>query len=845
MGFHDGLRSRCLHLGVVLSVVALALLAEVCAAQTNARSPLGINLRELRYWNTEMPTVDFFKRASSGAGSVWLTQCNWGPSCQDASGNDIHWNTSEQAQLDLDAAGWPKSLPAAGSALKYRFVTTLLWWQSDKIPLGRWTVLYDGEGTLAYGQTGVTRNAAASTAGRDAVDVVSGANALTLSITATDPNGSGNYLRNIRVIPPGGTCNNDPFSYAADASVCPSSYRPLTETYASQPFHPQFLAAMRPFAGFRVIHLMMTNNDLNTQWSERPQFSDISWGYDANKGVPAEVALDLANALDTSPWLEMPAMASDDYVLQFARLAKARLTTARPIYLEYGNEIWNSAWPYSIGGNWVKEQGKARWSASTASDYEKMMNWFGLRTKQICAIWKQEFADRPGQVKCVMGSQGAQSWVTDHYILSCPLHAAEPGGTACNATAGIDAVAGGYYFGGHVADAMYQSQIEAEWLTEADGGLTKLFQELTDGSLLRQPAGSNRAQPNVALIATQMAANKLVAVAHGVDMVVYEGGNELFGRDSSAYQVQLQTLFERAQRDARMGALYTAVLNHWKAHGGHLYAIYESTGKYSFSRGNSPLLEWQGQTRAESPKYDAVVGFIENNPCWWAGCAAGANAVLVPGWNLVGNGFDAPLTVATRFGDAARIRSVWKWLTSGSAPGISYPTWAFYSPALADGGQAYAAGKGYELLASIGAGEGFWVNARTAFALPLPAGAPVASTSFVPAIVNPPIAGGAHALPRGWSLIAAGDQPSPVAFDAAIATVLAAPPAVGQAYGNLTSLWAWDATRSVWYFWAPSLVNSGGLASYLASKGSLDFAALPTTPAGTLPPTTGLWVNMP
>ncbi len=828
---------------VTIFVCALgALSAAVADAQTNARSPVGVNVRELRYWGTEMHTVDFFKRASSGAGAVWLTQCNW--PCNDSSGHDIHWDTREQAQLDLDAAGWPRSLPAADSALKYRFVTTLLWWQSDKIPLGRWTVLYDGEGTLSYGQTGVTRNAAASTTGRDAVDVASGANALTLSITATDPNHTGAYLRNIRVIPPGGTCNSDPFAYAADASVCPSTYRALTETYATQPFHPQFLAALRPFASFRVVHLMMTNNDQNTQWSERPQFSDISWGYNANQGVPAEVALDLANALDASPWLEIPAMAGDDYVLQFARLARERLTTSRPIYLEYGNEIWNSAWPYSIGGNWVKSRGNERWPG-VGAEYERMMNWFALRTKQICAIWKQEFADRPGQVKCVMASQGAQSWVTDHYVLACPLHAAEPGGSACNATAGIDAVAGGYYFGGHVADSMYQSQIEAEWLTEADGGLTRLFQELTDGSVLRQPAGSTRAQPNVALIATQMAANKLVADAHGVEMVVYEGGNELFGLDGSAYQVQLQTLFERAQRDPRMGALYTVVLNHWKTNGGRIYMVYESTGRYSAARGNSPLLEWQGQTRSQSPKYDAVLSFIENNPCTWPGCVPAANIAVLPGWNLVGNGFQSPIAVASTFNDAARVTAVWKWVTAGNATGVAYPAWAFYSPSLGDGGAAYAASRGYDFLTTIGAGEGFWVNARAPFSVPLSIATAVPSSSFMPAVANPATAGGAHALPQGWSLVATGDSPTPARFGSAIATALATPPSAGQVYTNLTTLWAWDATRRGWYFWAPSLVNSSGLASYIANKGYLDFAATTTVPAGTLSPTTGFWVNMP
>ena len=830
---------QAFRIGVAIVLGALiAAGAGTAAAQTNARSPLGVNVRELRYWGTEMHTVDFFKRASNGAGGVWLTQCAW--PCANG------WNTGEQARLDLDANGWPRSLPAADAVVSYRTVATILWMNADMLPAGRWTVLYDGEGTLAYGQTGVVRNAAASTPGRDVFDVAAVPNAwLTLAITVTDPHKTGNYLRNIRVIPPGGTCNGDIFHYAADASACPSSYRALTETYASEPFHPQFLNDLRPFAALRFMQFSSTNLDQTTQWSERAQLADISWGYNSNRGAPFEVSLDIASTLDASPWLNIPAMAGDDYVVQFARLAKARLNTRRPIYLEYGNEVWNGVYPYSIGAQWAREQGKARWPNSAESDYAKGMNWFALRTKQICALWKQEFADRPGQVKCVMGSQGAGSWVTDHYELSCPLHAAEAGGTACNATAGIDAVAGGYYFGGHITDPVFQGQIEAEWFTQADGGLGKLFQEIADGSVLTAPPDWTRSRATVAQIAASMAANQPVAEKHGVEMIAYEGGNELFGRDNSAYQIQMQTLSERAQRDPRMAAAYGAVLNQWKANGGHLYMVFESTGRYSANRGNSTLLEWQGQSRDQAPKYDAVLRFIEGNSCWWAGCAVDSSIVFMPGWNLVGNGVEVPLAVAGLFGDADRVTSVWKWLASGGAPDIRYPAWAFYSPALADGGQLYAANRNYGFLTTINGGEGFWVYARKAFAIPLPPGAPVAAASFRPAVAEPALAGGAHALPNGWSLVATGDSPVPAQFDAALATALTMPPAAGQAYSNLISLWAWDAARTAWYFWAPSLVNNGGLAGYLASKGYLDFTTLPTTPAGTLSPATGFWVNMP
>ncbi len=211
---------------------------------------------------------------------------------------------------------------------------------------------------------------------------------------------------------------------------------------------------------------------------------------------------------------------------------------------------------------------------------------------------------------------------------------------------------------------------------------------------------------------------------------------------------------------------------------------------------------------------------------------------FVTGWNLVGNSVEAPITVANTFNDATKVNSVWKW-NPGSAK------WAFYTPGQADGGAAYAASKGYDTFATIDAGEGFWVQTYAAFSVSMPSGTAVQSSSFKPPVSNPVTAGGAHALRSGWSLIATGDNPTPAQLDAAIATSLSTPPAAGKVFTNLTTLWAWDATNKNWYFWAPSLVNSGGLSGYLGSKGYLDSATMPGTPVGSLSPTTGFWVNIP
>ncbi len=205
----------------------------------------------------------------------------------------------------------------------------------------------------------------------------------------------------------------------------------------------------------------------------------------------------------------------------------------------------------------------------------------------------------------------------------------------------------------------------------------------------------------------------------------------------------------------------------------------------------------------------------------------GLTVEVSPGWNLLGNATTSALDVATSFSNASKVATVWKWIPTGSAPGTTYPTWAFYSPALNDGGLTYASTRGYEFLTTINAGEGFWVNANTAFTAQLPVGAAVPSTAF-------------QNMTSGWHLIATGDLLTPSSFNAALSTT---PPTAGVVPLNLTTLWAWDNATSKWYFYAPSLEAQGGasLTDYITSKSYMHF----TSAGKTLGPGVGFWVNKP
>jgi hypothetical protein len=84
------------------------------------------------------------------------------------------------------------------------------------------------------------------------------------------------------------------------------------------------------------------------------------------------------------------------------------------------------------------------------------------------------------------------------------------------------------------------------------------------------------------------------------------------------------------------------------------------------------------------------------------------------GWNLLGYSDTSDVVVADAFGKASDVTSVWKW-------NAATMTWAFYSPAISDGGQSFALSKGYDFLTTIKSGDGFWVNAKATFVATLPA----------------------------------------------------------------------------------------------------------------------------
>lgn len=501
---------------------------------------IGSNLNGISDWSPQLPFIDTFNSSRN-----WVTQTN------------KIWDTKEGHLLDLDENGWVKSLPTSGT--NFTKVGTLLFRSiKGQYPGGEYVVTYDGEGTIEYG---LDAKLVSSTQGRDLIQVTPSNLGIYVGISTTDPNQTGNYIRNISVVP-------------IEAE----------NTYQQEIFNPDFLNHIDDFQTLRFMDWMRTNNSQQSEWRDRPQLNDNTWAKDG--GAPVEIMVDLANRLDSDPWFTMPHQATDEYIRNFAQYVKDNLEPERQIYIEYSNEVWN--WQFEQA-KWVDQQAKAE-------GLNNWMDWYSKRTTEMTRIWDEVFGDDKERVIGVMGAQGGNSWIGQRALsynwTDTPLSHQEYG---------IDVVAIAPYFGNYIGDSGNKDTL-LSWTKEADGGLNKLFDEIQNGGLLsNSPSGGALAQSY-----QNMSSYLQLAKEEGLSLVAYEGGQHLVDKTATP---EIVDLFAKANRDPRMGEIYKEYLQTWFNMGGGEFVNFSDVGTYSKS-GYWGLTEGLNQS---SPKYDAIMNLI-NTP---------------------------------------------------------------------------------------------------------------------------------------------------------------------------------------------------------------------------------------
>lgn len=519
---------------------------------------LGIGLSGINDYSPQFPFLDQFKVSRK-----WISQ---------QEGKD--WGDGDP--LDLDDRGWVKSLKPGQSADRILINVKDKHW-----PFKRYVVRYEGAGKITYGRN-ATQDESASSPNRDVIEVDPERGSMTvLTITDTDPN---DYIRNITVVPE---------EYVAEYD-------------RGEIFNPLFLNIIDKFRAIRFMDWMRTNHSKQSEWSDRPKVDDLDYRY---AGVPIEIMVALANKIHADPWFNMPHLATEEYMGEFAKYVRDNLDPDLTVYVEHSNEVWN--WGFDQA-QYANKTGRQRWAVN--GDPEKApgnsyMQWHGMRTAQMCDIWKGVFAGQTHRVHCTLGIQ--KGWEgLEQGALNCPQWV-EEGNEACYKH-GIDSIAVTTYFSGCLNGKKKDeesTEIVRSWFSEPDGGLTKGMEQLANAAHF--PCENTSSGDDFSY-------HKQVADEYGLQLLAYEGGQHITGNSHPTQNDEDFINFHIGlNRDDRMYDRYQEMLNNWKNSGGGLmmhFVDISTPGKF----GSWGALEYL--TQGSSPKYDALVDFNDRTECWWQGC---------------------------------------------------------------------------------------------------------------------------------------------------------------------------------------------------------------------------------
>ena len=528
----------------LLLVLFLALPAALAAQQENAPpKQIAMNLSGLVDWGAQLPFINVFKTARP-----WIGHRNnsWGGATYE----------ELQAAGYLDADGWPVAIPPELGSIGTLMMTHL---PEDAVDVaGSYRLTFEGNGivevagrptNVRYGRNEVT------------FDFTPGEGWLEVRIQRTDRAGTGDYVRNIKVIK-----------------------EEHAGAYASgEIFNPYWLERLQGFAALRFMDWMNTNNSRQQLWRDRPRPGDFSWTVD---GAPVEIMLRLANRLDADPWFTLPHMADDDYARRFATMVRDGMEPGRRAYLEYSNEVWN--WQFQQAA-WANEQAQKRWNSS-----DSWLQFYAARAIEIAAVWTEVFGDGAADrlVRVISSQTG---WLgLEHQVLEAPLWREEETGRPRPAEL-FDAYAITGYFGhslgvednvamvqGWIADSLRAAREEASRLGltgkehedylqahRFDEATARAWDELLDGLVTGNPVDSvgdvlNRLIPYHADIARE----------NGLDLIVYEGGTHVVGIGPMVDNDDLNAFFQHLNYSPEMGLLYQELLAGWIAQSDGIFALF-------------------------------------------------------------------------------------------------------------------------------------------------------------------------------------------------------------------------------------------------------------------------------
>ncbi len=277
------------------------------------------------------------------------------------------------------------------------------------------------------------------------------------------------------------------------------------------------------------------------EWADRVIPGYYTEGSDINrKGMSYEKIITIANTARKNIWINIPHNASDDYVLQMAKLFKEKLDPNLVIYIEYSNEIWN--WGFQQAQWILKHFENGKFPAA-----ENVYQAAALRAKQLYMIWMNVYNDSDDKVVRVLPAHTAHRYKAEQWIEIMNDN-------------DWDVLAITHYFGVDnpwgVTDPqhLFRDRLEALGSNATIESLVALNREWYN--YIKNNAGEDGWWKGHANLAK----------AHNKPIITYEGGTHMVAGNNIDNPVLLAKMIE-ASRSLQMAEVYNEVLDDMESWG--------------------------------------------------------------------------------------------------------------------------------------------------------------------------------------------------------------------------------------------------------------------------------------
>jgi hypothetical protein len=366
-------------------------------------------------------------------------------------------------------------------------------------------------------------------------------------------------------------------------------------------FTTSYKQALGKASVIRFMDFANTNNNSEVNWSDRksPAYYSQAVAADGTQSGSAwEYAIQLSNELKRDAWINVPINATDDYIVKLAQLwrdgdtvegvAYPGLDPGLKIYLEYGNEVWNSDFnTHRLNLAAAVAEVRAGHSNLNYDGSSVEDNWAwrrtGRRIKEISDGFRSVFGD------AAMGARIRP-------VLTAQSGFSEPGRQGLlfleNAFGSQHPV--NYYLYGFGGGPYYHPDNDSDALT-----LDTFFAALLSPWWLKEVQ-----------VDTDWAA------AYGLKHVAYEGGPSL---DKTGHSESVKAA---AVKDPRMTAAMVRQHQAWTANGGDLFMYYVVAWDYQWGFTDNI-------NNLDTPKYralDQIAGTTQGPLTYGASVPANLNA---------------------------------------------------------------------------------------------------------------------------------------------------------------------------------------------------------------------------